>query len=85
MSLRVTDVRWTNTSSFDHTYRDREARGGVQVITTARESMRAKGETGSDKVLNYGDVLLRRSDVELLDGPEWLNDQVRCGWSACAS
>lgn len=78
-------MRWTNTSSFEHAYRDREARGGVQVITTAQESMRAKGETGSDKVLSYGDVLLRRSDVELLDGPEWLNDQVRCGWSACAS
>jgi hypothetical protein len=29
-----------------------------------------------DKVLSLGDVLLRRSDVELLAGPHWLNDQV---------
>lgn len=29
-----------------------------------------------DKVLSYGDVLIRRSDVELLTGPHWLNDQV---------
>lgn len=27
-------------------------------------------------VLSYQDSLLRRSDVELLDGPHWLNDQV---------
>ncbi len=33
-------------------------------------------QTGSDKVLDYGDVLLRRRDVDLLDGPFWLNDQV---------
>lgn len=36
-------------------------------------------ETNSDpnaRVLSYHDVLLRRSDVELLKGPEWLNDQV---------
>ncbi len=31
---------------------------------------------GDDKVLSYGDNLLRRSDVDLLDGPFWLNDQV---------
>lgn len=29
----------------------------------------------SSKVLSYFDVLLRRSDVELLQGPHWLNDQ----------
>ena len=29
-----------------------------------------------DKVLSLGDVLLRRSDVDLLTGPYWLNDQV---------
>jgi hypothetical protein len=29
-----------------------------------------------DKVLSLGDVLLRRSDVDLLTGPNWLNDQV---------
>ena len=32
---------------------------------------------GGDKVLSYGDVLLRRSDVNLLKGPHWLNDQVQ--------
>ncbi len=31
---------------------------------------------GDEKVLSYGDNLLRRSDVDLLDGPFWLNDQV---------
>lgn len=31
---------------------------------------------GDDKVLSYGDVLLRRSDVELLEGPRYLNDQI---------
>ena len=30
----------------------------------------------SRKVLDYGDVLLRQSDVDLLKGPHWLNDQV---------
>lgn len=30
-----------------------------------------------EKVLSYGDVLIRRSDAELLTGPFWLNDQVR--------
>lgn len=29
------------------------------------------------RVLSYGDVLLRRCDTELLEGPSWLNDQVR--------
>jgi hypothetical protein len=29
-----------------------------------------------DKVLSLDDVLLRRSDVNLLIGPYWLNDQV---------
>lgn len=43
----------------------------------------------NEKVLSYGDVLIRRSDVELLSGPYWLNDQVlnsvrlSCGASAC--
>lgn len=31
---------------------------------------------GERKVLDYGDVLLREADVELLEGPHWLNDQV---------
>lgn len=29
-----------------------------------------------EKVLDYQDILLRREDVELLDGPFWLNDQL---------
>ena len=29
------------------------------------------------KALDYHDVLLRQGDVQLLDGPHWLNDQVR--------
>lgn len=29
-----------------------------------------------DRVLSFNDVLLRRSDVKLLQGPHWLNDQV---------
>ncbi len=33
-------------------------------------------QAGKDKILSYGDNLLRRSDVELLKGPHWLNDQV---------
>lgn len=32
--------------------------------------------SGDEKVLSYYDVLLRRLDVEQLDGPHWLNDQV---------
>lgn len=28
------------------------------------------------RVLSYHDVLLRRADLDLLKGPEWLNDQV---------
>jgi len=31
----------------------------------------------SEKVLSFGDSCLRRGDVELLQGPAWLNDQVR--------
>ena len=30
-----------------------------------------------DRILSYGDVLLRRQDLQLLSGPFWLNDQVR--------
>lgn len=29
------------------------------------------------KVLDYGDVVLRRSDLDLLLPQQWLNDQVR--------
>lgn len=29
-----------------------------------------------DKVLDYCDILLRKEDVALLDGPFWLNDQI---------
>ena len=29
------------------------------------------------RVLSYHDVLLRQADVDLLLGPEWLNDQVQ--------
>lgn len=29
------------------------------------------------RVLSYHDVLLRRADLDLLRGPEWLNDQVQ--------
>jgi hypothetical protein len=28
------------------------------------------------RALSFGDVLLREADVELLQGPHWLNDQV---------
>ncbi|KAG2424214.1 hypothetical protein HXX76_014745 [Chlamydomonas incerta] len=31
---------------------------------------------GERKVLDFGDVLLREADVELLEGPHWLNDQI---------
>jgi len=31
-----------------------------------------------EKVLDYHDILLRGADVELLRGPDWLNDQARC-------
>lgn len=32
--------------------------------------------SSDDKVLSYFDVVLRRGDVDLLNGPNWLNDQV---------
>jgi hypothetical protein len=32
--------------------------------------------SGDPKVLNFGDVTLRRSDVERLEQPEELNDQI---------
>lgn len=42
-----------------------------------------------ERVLSYHDVLLLKSDVDLLQGPEWLNDQVRlpfarycCAWNS---
>ncbi|KAL3159523.1 hypothetical protein ABBQ38_009940 [Trebouxia sp. C0009 RCD-2024] len=38
--------------------------------------MRREAQAGNDKVLSYGDNLLRRGDVELLQGPHWLNDQI---------
>lgn len=31
---------------------------------------------GDTKLLSFGDVLLRKSDVELLRTPNWLNDQI---------
>lgn len=30
----------------------------------------------NEKVISYGDVLLRTSDVELLTGPYWINDKI---------
>jgi hypothetical protein len=33
-------------------------------------------EESEARVLSYHDVLLRRADLDLLKGPEWLNDQV---------
>lgn len=42
------------------------------------------GRAGDDKVLSYGDNLLRQSDLDLLDGPYWLNDQVRLGFKLSA-
>ena len=38
--------------------------------------MGSESQTGDDKLLSYGDILLRRSDIDLLKGPCWLNDQV---------
>lgn len=32
------------------------------------------------KILSYHDVLLRSSDVALLDGPFWLNDNIIAFW-----
>ena len=32
-----------------------------------------------DKALSYHDILLRQEDLELLRGPNWLNDQVFVG------
>ena len=40
--------------------------------------MGRESQTGDEKVLSYGDNLLRRSDIDLLEGPCWLNDQVHC-------
>ncbi|KAK9811425.1 hypothetical protein WJX72_003778 [[Myrmecia] bisecta] len=37
---------------------------------------RTDSEDPDSKVLSYGDVLLRKSDVDLLRGPFWLNDQI---------
>ncbi|KAI8464983.1 MAG: hypothetical protein J3K34DRAFT_489198 [Monoraphidium minutum] len=36
--------------------------------------------SGKERVLSYYDVLLRRLDVELLEGPHWLNDTVIEFW-----
>lgn len=37
-------------------------------------------EDGPDaRVLSYHDVLLRKSDVQLLQPGQWLNDQARLG------
>ena len=36
-----------------------------------------------DKVLSFGDSLIRRSDVDLLRGPFWLNDTVSCPAAVC--
>ena len=34
-------------------------------------------DNGTDcKILSYHDVVIRESDVHLLDGPRWLNDVV---------
>lgn len=45
----------------------------VVDVTNRRARMPSNAE---EKVLSYGDVLLRRQDVYLLTGPNWLNDQV---------
>ena len=40
-------------------------------------------KAGERKVLAYHDVLLRAADVDLLRGPEWLNDQASCHTRSC--
>lgn len=35
-----------------------------------------KGEEGNEKVLSYGDVVMRRSDLDILAGPHFLNDRI---------
>ena len=40
--------------------------------------MGRESQASDEKVLSYGDNLLRRSDIDLLEGPCWLNDQVHC-------
>jgi hypothetical protein len=53
----------------------RQHRDLVRLITGP---LRAADMAGPDaRVLSYYDVLLRRADVDLLKGPEWLNDQVQ--------
>ena len=32
----------------------------------------------NQKALSYHDILLRKADVRLLQGPDWINDQVIC-------
>jgi hypothetical protein len=39
--------------------------------------MKGDVDMGDRRVLNYGDCLLRHADVQLLRGPNWLNDQVK--------
>jgi sentrin-specific protease 8 len=48
----------------------------------ARAAAAAPRQARDDpRVLSYHDVLLRRSDVDLLEGDHWLNDQVNwLGW-----
>jgi hypothetical protein len=43
----------------------------LQIIVEVNERMK-----GEQKVLDYHDVLLYKSDLDLLMGPHWLNDQV---------
>lgn len=38
-----------------------------------------------EKALVYHDVVLRRRDVSLLQGPNWINDQVFYGLSTTAA
>ncbi len=45
-------------------------------VQLAESSVILPRRMDSRKVLDYGDVLLRQSDVDLLKGAHWLNDQV---------
>lgn len=36
----------------------------------------SSADRANEKYLSYHDVFLRRGDVDLLQGPFWLNDQV---------
>ncbi len=83
---RITGALWSTCRAVNVIVSRHNATRGVTLFLDIRASPGTtslsriyrihKGMDKEPKVLDYHDVLLYRSDIDLLTGDKWLNDQV---------